>query len=66
LQPQRSLGIVGADGPKPVGFEAVRVTVHIEADAPRDVLKVLVTHAALWSPVSNTIHDPVHIDVALA
>ncbi len=59
-------GIVGADGPKPVGFEAVRVLVHIEADAPRDVLKTLVVNAMLWSPVGSTIHDPVHIDVVLA
>jgi len=58
-------GVVGADGPKPVGFEAVRVTVRVEADAPRDVLRALVTNAVLWSPVANTVHDPVHLDVVL-
>jgi uncharacterized OsmC-like protein len=64
--PSALWGVVGPDGPKPVGFEAIRVVVHVEADAPREVLKTLVINAALWSPVGSTIHDPVHLDVALA
>lgn len=52
--------------PKPIGFEAVRVAVTIEADASRDSLDALVRHATLWSPVANTLHNPVHLDVALA
>ena len=52
--------------PKPVGFEAVRVSVQIEADAATDRLDALIKHAALWSPVANTLHNPVHLDVSLA
>ena len=50
---------------KPLGFQSIAVAVQIEADAPRDALKSLVDYALLWSPVANTRHDPVHIDVAL-
>ena len=52
--------------PEPLGLDEVRVTVHLEADAPRDALAVLVAHAALWSPVANTLHNGVHLQVALA
>ena len=52
--------------PKTIGFEAVRVTVIIEAGASRESLDALVRHATLWSPVANTLHNPVHLDVALA
>jgi uncharacterized OsmC-like protein len=49
----------------PLGFENVRVSVQLDADAPRAVLAALVSHATLWSPVANTLHNPVHLDVAL-
>ena len=52
--------------PKPLGFATVRVSVTIVADASRDSLNDLIQHAALWSPVANTLHNPVHLDVALA
>lgn len=51
--------------PGPIGFEAIRVAVHMRADASPDALRALVAHALLWSPVANTLHDPVHLDVAL-
>lgn len=51
--------------PKTIGFGAIRVSVRIEADAPRAVLEALVRHATLWSPVANTLHNPVHLDVVL-
>lgn len=57
---------VGRGDPKPIGFEAIHVTVHLEADAPRDALNALIKHATLWSPVANTLHNPVHLVVALA
>ncbi len=57
---------LGNAEPGPIGFEAIRVTVHLDADAPRDVLAALVRHATLWSPVANTLHNPVHLDIALA
>ena len=52
--------------PKTIGFEAIRVAVHLDADASRDSLAALVKHATLWSPVANTLHNPVHLDVSLA
>ncbi len=58
-------GLAGIDA-KLVGFGAIRVIVHLDADAPAEALRVLVAHAVLWSPVANTIHNPVHLDVALA
>ena len=52
--------------PKAPGFESVRVSVQLEADASRRTLNALLKHATLWSPVSNTLHNPVHLDVTLA
>ena len=52
--------------PGPVGFEAIRVTVRMEAEAAPEALRALVAHAVLWSPVANTLHGPVHLDVAMA
>ena len=52
--------------PKPLGFGTVRVAVTIVADASRDSLDDLVRHAALWSPVANTLYNPVHLDIVLA
>jgi uncharacterized OsmC-like protein len=55
----------GDTTPKTIGFDTIRVSVRLEADAPRKTLEVLVRHATLWSPVSNTLHNPVHLDVTL-
>ncbi len=52
--------------PGPVGFEVIRIAVHMQADAPPEALRALVADALLWSPVANTLHDPVHLDVTLA
>lgn len=51
--------------PGPVGFEAIRVAVRMEAAASPEALRALIAHAVLWSPVANTLHGPVHLDVAL-
>ncbi|MDQ2801398.1 MAG: OsmC family protein [Pseudomonadota bacterium] len=51
--------------PKTIGFETVRVSVRLDADAPRETLEALIKHATLWSPVANTLHNPVHLDVML-
>ncbi len=56
----------GDTEPKTIGFETVRVSVQLDADAPREALSALIKHATLWSPVANTLHNPVHLDVALA
>ena len=52
--------------PKTIGFETIRVSVSIDADASRKTLAALIKHTVLWSPVANTLHNPVHLDVALA
>ncbi len=57
---------VGDLSPKPLGFTAVRVTFVLEADVPREALEDLVAHADAWSPVANTLRNPVSVAVALA
>ncbi len=56
----------GAAGhePQSVGFETIQVRIHLDADAPDDAVNALVKHAMLWSPVANTLHAPIHLDVA--
>jgi uncharacterized OsmC-like protein len=53
-------------GPQAIGFDVIRVTVHLEANAPRGILSAVVAHATLASTVANTLHNPVHLDIALA
>lgn len=54
----------GDVSPKPVGFDAIRVAVALDADAPREQLDALIAHATKWSPVANTISKPVALQVA--
>ena len=51
--------------PRAIGFETIRVTVHIVAEASPEALRALVAHAVIWSPVANTLHDPVHLDIVM-
>ncbi len=53
----------GDTSPKPVGFDSVRVKVHLDADAPQEKIDALVAHARTWSPVANTFSKPVPVDV---
>lgn len=53
----------GDTSPKPVGFEAIRVKVHLDADAPKAELDALVAHAGTWSPVANTMTKPVALSI---
>jgi uncharacterized OsmC-like protein len=53
----------GDISPKPVGFDAVRVKVDLQADAPQAELDALVAHAKVWSPVANTFTKPVALTV---
>ncbi len=50
---------------KPLGFRSIAIDVHIDADVAPETLKSLVDYAVLWSPVANTIHDPVDLHVAV-
>ena len=54
----------GDTSPKPVGFDAVRVKVDLDADAPQAELDALIAHATKWSPVANTFTKPVALTVA--
>ncbi|RYC29082.1 OsmC family peroxiredoxin [Lichenibacterium minor] len=55
----------GSRRARPLGFQSIAIEVHIDADVPREVLKALVDYAVLWSPVANTLHDPVDLVVSL-
>ncbi len=52
--------------PSALGFEVIRVTVHMQADASPEALRALIAHAVRWSPVANTLYGPVNFDVTLA
>lgn len=55
----------GDTGPKPVGLTDVRITVHLDTDGVSDADKAdLIAHAAKWSPVLNTVQNPVNVTVA--
>ena len=45
--------------PADMGFQAIRVKVEIEGDAPREVLDEIVQHANLYSPVANSMRNPI-------
>jgi uncharacterized OsmC-like protein len=57
---------VGKLAASTIGFETVHVRVKLDADSPRSVLEDLIRHTVLWSPVANTLHNPVQLDIALA
>ncbi|SAL36716.1 OsmC family protein [Caballeronia udeis] len=52
--------------PQQMGFQDIRVKVLIEGDAPRDVLEEIVRHANFYSPVANTLRNPIPMTVTLA
>jgi len=59
-------GVGDLDPAKRLGFTEVRVKVHLEGDASRAELEDLVAHANHWSPVANTLRNPVGVTVNLA
>ena len=51
--------------PKPLGLTAVRVKARLDIDgASAAELDELVAHTAAWSPVLNTVRNPVAVSVA--
>lgn len=61
----------GANGalqkqPQEMGFQAIRVKVLIEGDATREELDEIVKHANLYSPVANTMRNPIPFEISLA
>lgn len=59
-------GVGDTDPAKLLGFTDVRVNVSLEGDVDRDTLAELVAYANVWSPVANTLRNPVNVEVALA
>lgn len=52
--------------PQQMGFQAIRIKVLVEGDATREQLEEIVRHANYYSPVANTMRNPIPMDVALA
>lgn len=52
--------------PPDMGFQAIRVKVLVEGDAPREVLDEIVQHANFYSPVANSMRNPVPMTIGLA
>jgi uncharacterized OsmC-like protein len=52
--------------PKDMGFQAIRVKVLVEGDATREELDDIVRHANMFSPVANTMRNPIPFEIALA
>ena len=52
--------------PPEMGFQAIRVKVEIEGDAPREVLDEIVQQANMYSPVANSLRNPIAFQIALA
>jgi len=48
------------------GFQAIRVTVHLDADADRLELDALVDHALSRAPIPATVSNPVPVTATLA
>jgi len=61
-------GAGGALEKKPLemGFQAIRVKVVIEGDATREQLDEIVLHANYYSPVANTMRNPIPFEISLA
>lgn len=49
--------------PAQMGFQAIRVKVLIEGDATREELDDIVKHANYYSPVANTMRNPVPFSI---
>ncbi|MBM3388368.1 MAG: OsmC family protein [Betaproteobacteria bacterium] len=52
--------------PLDMGFQAIRVKVVVEGDASRAELDEIVQHANQYSPVANTMRNPIPFSIDLA
>lgn len=52
--------------PPQMGFQEIRVKVVVEGDATREELDEIVQHANFYSPVANTMRNPVAFKIGLA
>ncbi|MES2402142.1 MAG: OsmC family protein [Pseudomonadota bacterium] len=51
---------------KDMGFQAIRVKVVVEGDASREVLDEIVQHANFYSPVANSMRNPIPFEITTA
>lgn len=58
-------GVGDLDPGKHLGFTDIRVKIFLEGDASREQLEALVNHSNAWSPVANTMRNPVNVEVKL-
>lgn len=60
-------GAGGAQKTAPeMGFQAIRVKVLVEGDATREVLDEIVQQANFYSPVANSMRNPIAFEISLA
>ncbi len=52
--------------PFQMGFQAIRVSVDLEGDATREELEEIVRQANYFSPVANSMRNPIPMDVSLS
>lgn len=52
--------------PQDMGFQAIRVKVLVEGDASRQELDDIVRHANIYSPVANSMRNPIPFAIDLA
>tara|TARA_R110001606_G_scaffold21302_1_gene75186 strand:- start:36647 stop:37198 length:552 start_codon:yes stop_codon:yes gene_type:complete len=52
--------------PSQMGFQEIRVRVLLEGDASREQLDDIVQQANYFSPVANTMRNPINFEIALA
>jgi len=52
--------------PAQMGFQAIRVKVVVEGDATREQLDEIVQHANYYSPVANSMRNPIPFQIGLA
>ncbi|MFM7971506.1 MAG: OsmC family protein, partial [Betaproteobacteria bacterium] len=52
--------------PPEMGFQAIRVRVVVEGDATRETLDEIVRNANYYSPVANTMRNPIPFSIAMA
>ncbi|MBE0486185.1 OsmC family protein [Marinobacter sp.] len=51
--------------PEDMGFQEIRVKVLVEGDATREELDDIVRHANYFSPVANTLRNPIPFSISL-
>jgi len=50
--------------PTQMGFQAIRVSVDVQGDASPEVLQEIVRHADRYSPVANTMRNPIAFEIS--